>query len=98
MDFNWSEYETKIKNRYTKVVYSDDEEFHRSPLDTLYFIKKIGIYSYLVRYHTSTQLCTRYVVPHYNRRCADTILKEGGDPSSPEDVQTNENLDSYQVV
>jgi hypothetical protein len=97
MEFPWEEYETRIKNRYTRMVYSDDDDFYQEPTDPIYFIKKIGIYSYVVRYHTFSRTFTRYIIPHYNRKYADTILYEGGDKLSEDDIRNNENMGHFQI-
>jgi hypothetical protein len=37
------------------------------------------------------------MIPHYNRNYADTILFEGGDKLSKDDIQNNENINQYQI-
>lgn len=67
MEFNWEEYELKIKNMYTRLVYSDEEDFYDSPIEPLHFITKIGNDSYFLRYNTSTKKCTRYIIQNFTK-------------------------------
>ena len=68
MEFNWEETELEIKNMYTRLVYSDEEDFYDSPIEPLHFIKKIGNDSYFLRYNTCTKKFTRYIIQNFNQR------------------------------
>jgi hypothetical protein len=99
MSISWEEKEEIIKNSFTRIVYSDEDEFYEneSPYRII-FITKIGTYSYVVKYHTFLHTFTRYRVPYYNRKCADLVLKEKSDPLTAEDVNTNDILqEQYRV-
>lgn len=99
MSFSWADKEAQVKQIYTRIVYSDDEEFYEenSPY-RIVFITKSGIHSYVLKYHTTLQTCTRYCVPHYNRTHAHLVLKDYSDPPTAQDVHNNRILVAqYQV-
>ena len=99
MSISWEDKEEIVKNMYTRIVYSDEDEFYenKSPYRII-FVTKIGTDSYVLKYHTFLHTFTRYRVPNYNRKCADLILKEKSDPSTVEDTNTNAILQEQYIV
>lgn len=97
MDLEWNKYENHIRDAYTRLVYSDDDEFYDYDDHIRYiFIKKINGVSFVLKYDTLTKLFTRFKIPNYNRKCAHMILREGGESSSDSDTRTNKDLTDYQ--
>jgi hypothetical protein len=96
MDFHWEKYENHVRDAYTRIVYSDDDEFYDYDDNIRYiFIKKENGISFVLKYDSVLKTFTRYKVPNYNRKCAHMILKEEGEPYSVLDIKTNADLCDY---
>ena len=98
---NWNTAEEYASSLFTRVVYSDDEEFHTSTEpwpEKIVFVTKEGIYSYVMKYNVLLGTFVHYKIPHYNRKYATIRLANSGDKASDSDVHGNEKLvDEYKV-
>jgi hypothetical protein len=97
---NWSEIEQTITYCYTRIVYSDEEDFDSEPWpEKIIFIKKVGMDSYVSKYNALMHTFVHYKVPNYNRTCATMRLAGNhGDKATPTDVNGNELLvEKYKV-
>jgi len=99
MDFSLVDIELQIENIYSKMVYSDDEEFYDEPSpEKIIFVCKKGNDSYVTTYNTILHTFKHYKVPNYNRNYATMSLRLPSDPPTKTDVNGNELLiNSYLV-
>ena len=100
ININWLEIEKKVQDSYTRIVYSDEEDFDSEPWpEKIIFIKKVGTDSYVSKYNALMHTFEHYKVPNYNRKCA-TMRLGGmqGEKATCTDVNGNELLvDKYKV-
>jgi hypothetical protein len=99
-EINWTDIEDKIQHSYTRIVYSDEEDFDSEPWpEKIIFIKKVGTDSYVSKYNALMHTFVHYKVPNYNRTCA-TMRLGGiqGEKATRTDVNGNELLvEKYKV-
>jgi hypothetical protein len=99
LDISISTVEKHIENIYSKIVYSDDDEFDSEPWpEKIIFVCKKGIDSYVIKYNALLHTFKHYNVPHYNRTHATLLLRLPTDPPSKTDRNGNELLiKSYEI-